>query len=64
MDRAGGRTGTGHRGRHAKLFRRVGEPRWVPVDGITIYSRDREDDFVTAFPTLGKLAPLNMALSR
>ena len=46
------------KGRSADLLRRAG-PRRIPPHGVTIYSRDREDEFAEAFPHLGRMSPLN-----
>jgi hypothetical protein len=44
------------KGRSADLLRRA--PLLHP-HGITIFSRDREDEFAEAFPHLGRMSPLN-----
>lgn len=46
------------KGRSADLLRRAG-PLLIPPHGVTIYSRDREDEFAKAFPHLGRMSPLN-----
>jgi AAA domain len=46
------------KGRSTDLLRRAG-PLLIPPHGVTIYSRDREDEFVEAFPHLGRMTPLN-----
>jgi hypothetical protein len=44
--------------RSADLLRRAG-PLLIPPHNITIYGRDREDEFAAAFPSLGRMSPLN-----
>ena len=46
------------KGRSADLLRRAG-PRLISPHGVTIYSRDREDEFAEAFPHLGCMSALN-----
>jgi AAA domain-containing protein len=45
--------------RSVDLLRRAGGQLAIPPHNVTIYSRDREDDFVAAFPHLGRMSALN-----
>ena len=46
------------KGRSTDLLRRA-DPLLIHPHGVTIYSRDREDEFAKAFPHLGRISPLN-----
>jgi hypothetical protein len=41
------------------MIRRAGGINAIPPHSITIYARDREDQFTAAFPRLGRMSPLN-----